>query len=83
MSTAIVLDEKAWKGIEPGTEAIIEKWLVGEGDRVDAGQVVANAMLIKASLEVLAPAPGVIERILVSEEQTFARGQPLAVLRQG
>ncbi len=82
MSTTIVLDETAWKGVEPGTEAIVEKWLVAEGDRVDAGQVVANAMLIKASLEVVTPARGVIERILVGEEETFARGQPLATLRE-
>ena len=80
--TAIVLDEKAWKGVEPGTEAMVEKWLVGEGETVEAGQLVANAMLIKASLEVHAPARGVIERILVAEEQTFAPGQPLATLRE-
>ena len=80
--TAIVLNEAAWKGIEPDTQGIVEQWLVGEGDRVAAGQVLANAMLIKASLEVVAPAGGVIERILVPAEQSFARGQPLATLRE-
>jgi pyruvate/2-oxoglutarate dehydrogenase complex dihydrolipoamide acyltransferase (E2) component len=79
---AIVLDERSWKGIEPDTEAIVEKWLVCEGDAVEAGQAVASVMLVKASLDVAAPARGVIEKILVAEEGTFARGQPLATLRE-
>ncbi len=81
--TPIVLADSVWKGVEPGTEAIVEKWLVGEGERVAAGQVVATTMLIKASVDVVAPAQGVIEKILVAAEESFARGQPLATLREG
>jgi biotin carboxyl carrier protein len=80
--TPIVLPDTAWKGVEPGTEAIVEKWLVDEGERVDAGQVVATTMLIKASLDVVAPVPGIVDKILVAAEESFARGQPLAMIRE-
>ena len=80
--TSIVLDDSVWKGIEPDTEALVEKWLVGEGEHVAAGQVVVMTMLIKASLEVAAPAAGVIEKILVPAEASFAPGQILATLRE-
>jgi len=78
----VVLAEETWKGMEPGTEAVVDRWLVREGERVVAGQVVALAMLIKASCEVTAPASGVVDRILVQAEQSFARGQPLATLSE-
>ena len=78
----IVLAEETWKGVEPGTEAVVERWQVREGERVVAGQVLALAMLIKASCEVKAPASGVVDRILVPAEQSFARGQTLATLRE-
>lgn len=78
----ITLDDAAWTDVEPGTEALVDKWLVGEGDRVAAGQVIAKVVLVKATLDVTAPANGVVERILVPAEQTFARGKPIAALRE-
>ena len=80
--TDIALADEAWQGVDAGTEALMDQWLVREGDRVAAGQVVANAVLIKANVEVTAPADGIVERILVPAQHTFARGQPLAVLRE-
>lgn len=80
--TPIVLEERAWKGVEPGTEALVERWLVSEGEHVAAGQVVVMTMLIKASLDVAAPAAGIIEKILVPAEASFGPGQPLATLRE-
>ena len=62
------------------TEALVDQWLVKEGDHVDAGQVVARVVLVKTTLEVTAPANGVIQRILVPAEQTFAKGKPLATM---
>ena len=81
--TDIVLADSAWEGVDPGTEALVDEWLVREGERVDVGQVVAKVVLIKAALDITAPASGVIDQILVPAEQTFARGKALAVLRDG
>jgi pyruvate/2-oxoglutarate dehydrogenase complex dihydrolipoamide acyltransferase (E2) component len=81
--TEVKLADEAWQGVEAGTEALLNGWLVGEGERVAAGQALADVVLVKASLEVTAPAAGVIEKILVPKEATFARGQALAVLREG
>lgn len=80
--TDILLPDSAWEGVEPGTEALVDEWLVREGDRVVAGQVLAKVVLVKTNLEVAAPVNGVVERILVPAEQTFAKGRPLAALRE-
>lgn len=80
--TEIVLADEAWEGVDPNTEALVDEWLVREGDRVAAGQPLVKVMLVKTSYEVVAPANGIIERILVKVEETFPRGRPLAVLRE-
>ena len=63
--TAIVLNAEAWQDVEPGTEALVEDWLVKEGDHVSAGQPVVSVVVVKANHEVLAPMDGVIGKILV------------------
>lgn len=80
--TELTLDVQAWQDIDPATEALVDKWLVAEGDVVRAGQTLAQMVLVKASLELVAPAAGRIEKILVPAGQTFARGKPVAVLRE-
>lgn len=80
--TDIVLADEFWEGVEAGTEALLDRWLVGEGDHATAGQIVAGAVLVKTSVEIAAPADGIIERILVPKDATFGRGSPLAVLRE-
>lgn len=77
---AIRLADEMWKDVEPGTEALLDKWLVKEGDTVSPGQPVANVVLVKTALEVSAPAGGRVAKILVQAEQTFARGSDLALL---
>ena len=77
---AIRLADEMWKDVEPGTEALLDKWLVREGDTVSAGQPVANVVLVKTALEVSAPASGRVARILVAAEQTFGPGRDLALL---
>lgn len=80
--TDVTLDAQAWQDIDPATEALVDKWLVAEGDVVRAGQTLAQVVLVKASLELVALAAGRIEKILVPAGQTFARGKPVAVLRE-
>jgi pyruvate/2-oxoglutarate dehydrogenase complex dihydrolipoamide acyltransferase (E2) component len=82
MSTReVVVAEEFWHEVEPGTEALVDNWLVAEGDTVAQDQPLANVVLVKANHEVTAPAAGVVERILVPAQGTFAQGQPLAIMR--
>jgi pyruvate/2-oxoglutarate dehydrogenase complex dihydrolipoamide acyltransferase (E2) component len=80
--TDVLLPDEVWEGVEPGTEALVDQWLVREGERVNAGQTLAKVVLVKANLEVTAPADGVLERILVPAEGTFPKGRPIATLRE-
>ena len=61
---------------------MVDKWLVGEGDTVRAGQVLANVVLIKTNQDIVAPADGRIEKILVPANETFAQGKPIALLKE-
>jgi len=80
--TDVLLPDEVWEGVEPGTEALVDQWLVREGERVNAGQTLAKVVLVKANLEVTAPSDGVLERILVPAEGTFPKGRPIATLRE-
>jgi len=79
----IALANASWEGVDAGTEALVDAWLVREGERVVAGQPLVKVVLVKTSYEIPAPANGILERILVPAEQTFARGRPLGTLREG
>jgi biotin carboxyl carrier protein len=81
--TDVALPSAAWKDVEPGTEALVDKWLVRPGDRVKAGQTMAVVVLVKTSFDIVAPIDAVVEQILVPQEATFKPGQPLARLRAG
>lgn len=80
--TEIMLSADAWKDIDPGVEALLDKWLVAEGDAVRAGQPLANVVIVKTNQEILAPTNGRIEKILVRAGETFAQGKPIALLKE-
>lgn len=80
--TGITLGADAWKDIDLTTEALVDKWLVAEGDAVRAGQLLANVVLVKANQDIVAPADGRIDKILVQAGETFARGKPIAMLKE-
>lgn len=77
----INLPDEAWLDVEPGTEALLEEWIVAAGDTVKAGQTVAIVVMVKTSVEVAAPADGVIEEILIAKDDTVALDKPLARMR--
>jgi pyruvate/2-oxoglutarate dehydrogenase complex dihydrolipoamide acyltransferase (E2) component len=82
VSVDITLPGGAWEGVEAGVEALLDQWLVAAGDAVHAGQPLAKVVLVKANLEVTAPAAGRLEAIRVAAGETFARGQPIASLKE-
>jgi pyruvate/2-oxoglutarate dehydrogenase complex dihydrolipoamide acyltransferase (E2) component len=80
--TGITLSADAWKDVDPTTEALVDKWLVAEGDSVRAGQTLANVVLVKTNQDIVAPTDGRIEKIQVQAGETFAQGKPIAVLKE-
>ncbi len=63
------------------TEGKLSKWLKKEGDKVKAGQVIAEIETDKATMEVEAVDEGVIGKILVAEgTEGVAVNTPIAVL---
>ena len=81
--TDITLADEAWAEVEEGTEALLDEWLVAAGERVEAGQIIAHVVLVKATHEITAPAAGVIESLAVAATQNFPRGTVLARLAAG
>lgn len=81
--TDIMLPDEAWAEVEEGTEALLDEWLVAAGDRVEADQIIAHVVLVKATHEITAPAAGVIESLEVAATQNFPRGAVLARLAAG
>jgi pyruvate/2-oxoglutarate dehydrogenase complex dihydrolipoamide acyltransferase (E2) component len=73
----VVLDPELWQAVEAG-EATLERWLVAEGDRVGAGEPVAQARVAHELLGITAPHDGVLEQILVATGERFAPGHVLA-----
>merc|ERR1719387_2051272 len=62
------------------TEGKISEWLKGEGDRVDAGDMVLVVESDKADMDVESYEEGFLAKILVSEGETAAVGAPVAYL---
>jgi pyruvate dehydrogenase E2 component (dihydrolipoyllysine-residue acetyltransferase) len=61
-------------------EGTIVSWLVAEGDRLEAGQPLAEIETDKASVTFEADEPGVVLALKVSEGSTVAVGVPIAVV---
>jgi pyruvate/2-oxoglutarate dehydrogenase complex dihydrolipoamide acyltransferase (E2) component len=78
--TAVRLPDDAWG--QDATEALLSRWLVAEGTPVRAGQPLAEAIIVKTTLTVHAPADGTLSRILVPEQATFGRGQDVALMAE-
>ena len=76
----VTLMDSAWEDVEEGTEALVNEWMVAEGDRVEAGQTLGVVELVKTSHEVAAPSAGIVKQIKVGKQETFGRGQTLIVL---
>jgi len=75
--------EDVFEDVDEGVEGLLEAWLVETNDRVAADQPVADAVVIKTSFQVLAPAAGTISEIVVPKGDTFAAGAVLARLDVG
>ena len=62
------------------TEGTVIAWYKAAGDSVEADELVCEISTDKVDTEVLAPAAGVIARLVAAEGETVAVGEPLAEL---
>lgn len=67
---------------ESVAEATIIKWLVEEGQQVEADEPIVEIATDKVDSEVPAPEDGVIVKILVNEDDVVQVGQPIAIFGQ-
>lgn len=63
-------------------EALLDVWLVEEGDAVAAGQAVAEATVGKTRFQIEASSAGTIAEIVLEAGNTFEVGQRLAVMEE-
>lgn len=77
---AVVLDPRLWESMEAGGQARLERWVVSEGEHVNAGQLLAQARLLHQTLDITAPHAGVVEQIVVGNGEPIGHGAVLAHL---
>ncbi len=63
---------------EDEEEFTIVAWLKQPGDEVAEGEVIAEAMTEKVNVEVESPVAGVLQEVLVEEENAVVVGQTIA-----
>ena len=80
MATEVILP-KWGLTMEEGT---LVSWLKEEGDRVEAGEVIAEVETEKITNDLEAPVSGVISKILVEEDtEDIPVGTPLCIIDEG
>jgi len=78
----ITLPAELWEGVPADAQALVDAWLVDPGAHVQEGEIVARVILAKSTLDVAAPAAGMLDRILVAAGSSFARGQAIGTMRR-
>jgi pyruvate/2-oxoglutarate dehydrogenase complex dihydrolipoamide acyltransferase (E2) component len=65
----------------PTAPGVLATWFVRDGERVAADQVLAEVQVDKVSVEVPAPAAGIVH-LLVDEEAEVQQGTPIARIEE-
>src|SRR6476469_1620394 len=68
---------------ESVTEGTITRWLKQVGEHVDADEPLLEVSTDKVDTEIPSPVAGVLEQILVGEDETVAVGTALATIGTG
>ncbi len=68
---------------ESVSEGTVTRWLKHEGDSVEADEPLLEVSTDKVDTEIPSPAAGVLQKILVGEDETVAVGAELAVIGDG
>src|SRR5215213_8598075 len=68
---------------ESVTEGTVTRWLKQEGEQVEVDEPLLEVSTDKVDTEIPSPAAGVLQRIVVGEDETVAVGSELAVIGDG
>src|SRR5512134_734472 len=68
---------------ESVSEGTVTRWLKQEGEQVNADEPLLEVSTDKVDTEIPSPASGVLQKILVGEDETVAVGAELAVIGDG
>lgn len=68
---------------ESVTEGTVTRWLKKVGDRVEVDEPLLEVSTDKVDTEIPSPVAGVIESILVAEDETVEVGTPLVTIGTG
>lgn len=68
---------------ESVNEGTVTSWLVAEGDTVEEGDPIVEVSTDKVDSEVPAPASGVLQKIMVQEDETVAVDTVIALIGDG
>lgn len=77
--TAVVLPELG----ESVTEGTVTRWLKAVGDTIDVDEALLEVSTDKVDTEVPSPVAGIVQQILVAEDETVAVGATLAIIGDG
>ena len=59
-------------------EITLAAWLKRPGERIEAGEIIAEVLTEKVNTEIPAPVGGTVEALLVEEGETVIAGQVIA-----
>jgi 2-oxoglutarate dehydrogenase dihydrolipoamide succinyltransferase (E2 component) len=79
MSTKVIMPQMG----ESVVEGKVSKWLVKEGDPIEADQPIAEVSTDKVDVEIPSPSGGTLEKILVPEGETVSVGTEIALIQDG
>jgi 2-oxoglutarate dehydrogenase E2 component (dihydrolipoamide succinyltransferase) len=79
MSTSVTMPALG----ESVSEGTVTRWLKQEGDQVNADEPLLEVSTDKVDTEIPSPASGVLQKIVVGEDETVAVGAELAVIGDG
>src|SRR5687768_4019276 len=65
---------------ESVTEGTVTRWLKQEGDRVEVDEPLLEVSTDKVDTEIPSPAAGILQKIVVGEDETAEVGSELAVI---
>lgn len=68
---------------ESVTEGTVTRWLKQVGDQVEVDEPIVEVSTDKVDTEIPSPVAGVLEQILVQEDETVEVGSPLAMVGDG
>ena len=70
-----------WEDDVDETEGIVVDWFAREGRSVQAGDTVCEIQVEKVSVDIHAPVAGILDEIVVDEDDAFEIGDTLGWLR--